>query len=80
MSEVDLKVAIDAAKSGDALQFKNSITSILGDKVSQSLEIQKMEMAGTIFGDDSEEQSFEDDLDVEELSAEVDDNEIPEEE
>jgi len=52
----------------------------LGDKVAQSLEVQKMELAGTIFGDESEEQTSEDDLDVEEMPVEEDDNEIPEEE
>ena len=62
------------------LQFKNSIVSALGDKVAQSLEVQKMELAGTIFGDESEEQTSEDDLDVEEMPVEEDDNEIPEEE
>lgn len=76
----DLKTAIAAAKDSDALQFKNSIVSTLGDKVAQSLEVQKMELAGTIFGDESEEQTSEDDLDVEEMPVEEDDNEIPEEE
>lgn len=76
----DLKTAITAAKDADALQFKNSIVSALGDKVAQGLEVQKMELAGTIFGDESEEQTSEDDLDVEEMPVEEDDNEIPEEE
>lgn len=87
MSDFDLKSAIDAAKEQDVLSFKDIIQSAIEDKVSDNLELKKMELAGSLFGQqDSEEETpeldasmdleFEDEVEVEFVDAE---EESPEE-
>jgi hypothetical protein len=86
MSEFDLNAAVQAAKAEDVLSFKDAIAAAIEDKVSNNLELKKMELAGNIFKSDEPEAEVDLELNAEEEAeeepdlAQEDDTEIPEEE
>jgi hypothetical protein len=86
MSEFDLNAAINAAKAEDVLSFKDTVTAAIEDKLSNNLELKKMELAGNMFKTDEPEAEVDIEIDAEEESEEEtsqsqeDDTEIPEEE
>ena len=58
----NIQSAIDSASQGKPHEFKSYIEDILADKVSNFLAVKKMEMAGSIFNDqeqqDQQQQEF----------------------
>ena len=48
-----IQTAIQSAYDAKPSEFKDSILSALADKIQSRLEIKRMELAGSIFNDDS---------------------------
>ena len=58
----NIQSAIDSASQGKPHEFKSYIEDVLADKVANFLAVKKMEMAGSIFNDqeqqDQQQQEF----------------------
>jgi hypothetical protein len=52
----NIQSAINNASQGKPHEFKSYIEDILADKVSNFLAVKKMEMAGSIFNDEGQQQ------------------------
>lgn len=51
-----IKQAIEFAKDAKAVDFKDVINSILADKVQDQLQLTKMRVSNTMFGDKEEQE------------------------
>lgn len=54
-----IQTAIQSAYDAKPSEFKDSILSALADKVQSRLEIKRMELAGSIFNDDTQDTTTE---------------------
>jgi hypothetical protein len=54
-----IQTAIQSAYDAKPSEFKDSILSALADKVQSRLEIKRMELAGSIFNDDTQDKTTE---------------------
>ena len=69
MIETNIEELIDAIAAKNYNQAKNHFDSILGDKLNDALEQEKIAVADKIFNDASEEEDF--DLDDDEEDGEI---------
>ena len=51
----NIQSAIDSASQGKPHEFKSYIEDVLADKVANFLAVKKMEMAGSIFNDEEQQ-------------------------
>lgn len=56
----NVQTAIQHAYDARPAEFKNSILDALNDKIQNHIEVKRMELAGSIFRDDDEEQQSND--------------------
>jgi hypothetical protein len=56
----EIQTAINHAYDAKPLEFKDSILNALNDKIQDHLQVRKMELAGSIFKDEDEEQQSND--------------------
>jgi predicted nucleotidyltransferase len=56
----NIQTAIQHAYDARPAEFKNSILDALNDKIQNHIEVKRMELAGSIFRDDDEEQQSND--------------------
>lgn len=54
-----IQTAIRSAYDAKPSEFKDSILSALADKIQSRLEIKRMELAGSIFNDDTQDTTTE---------------------
>jgi len=54
-----IQTAIQSAYDAKPSEFKDSILSALADKIQSRLEIKRMELAGSIFNDDTQDTTTE---------------------
>ncbi len=57
-----IQTAIQSAYDAKPSEFKDSILSALADKIQSRLDIKRMELAGSIFNDDSTDTTTETEL------------------
>jgi len=67
------KQAVDYAMSGDATNFKNAIDSMLYTKVADAISVKKLDIASSMFGDETIGDVADDTIgdDVEEVEDEM---------
>ena len=53
----EIQTAINHAYDAKPSEFKDSILNALNDKIQNHLQVRKMELAGSIFKDEEEQQS-----------------------
>ena len=56
----EIQTAINHAYDAKPSEFKDSILNALNDKIQDHLQVRKMELAGSIFKDEEEEQQSND--------------------
>lgn len=56
----NIQTAIQHAYDARPAEFKNSILDALNDKIQNHIEVKRMELAGSIFREDDEEQQSND--------------------
>lgn len=56
----NIQTAIQHAYDARPAEFKNSILDALNDKIQNHIEVKRMELASSLFKDDSEEQQSND--------------------
>jgi hypothetical protein len=56
----EIQTAINHAYDAKPSEFKDSILNALNDKIQNHLQVRKMELAGSIFKDEDEEQQSND--------------------
>jgi hypothetical protein len=56
----EIQTAINHAYDAKPSEFKDSILNALNDKIQDHLQVRKMELAGSIFKDEDEEQQSND--------------------
>lgn len=56
----NIQTAIQHAYDARPAEFKNSILDALNDKIQNHIEVKRMELAGSIFKDEDEEQQSND--------------------
>jgi hypothetical protein len=56
----EIQTAINHAYDAKPSEFKDSILNALNDKIQDHLQVRKMELAGSIFKDENEEQQSND--------------------
>lgn len=67
MSDYNTKDAVQFAMDGEATKFKNAVDSILMQKVADTLDLERINMAQSMFASDE----VEDDVETEEDSVET---------
>ena len=61
----NVQTAIQHAYDARPAEFKNSILDALNDKIQNHIEVKRMELASSLFKDDSEEQQQSNDSETE---------------